>query len=109
MASRGERRMQSSCRWAGGTKRAKSGSGAEVVVDWRACQDAPDPHPPRRPDGGHLQRAWSQAAYPLALQMGFPFTLPQISPQLHAHLAFEGYQFAKDHGEGNDYNRRVLK
>jgi predicted DsbA family dithiol-disulfide isomerase len=41
--------------------------------------------------------------------MGAPIKLPQISPQPHSHLAFEGYQFAKDHGKGNDYNRRVLK
>jgi predicted DsbA family dithiol-disulfide isomerase len=69
----------------------------------------PEPHPTLRPDGEYLQRAWSQSVYPLALQMGVPITLPQISPQPHSHLAFEGYQFAKDHGKGNDYNRRVLK
>ena len=69
----------------------------------------PEPHPTLRPDGEYLQRAWSQSVYPLALQMGVPITLPQISPQPHSHLAFEGYQFAKEHGKGNDYNQRVLE
>ena len=32
-----------------------------------------------------------------------------MSPQPHTQLAFEGYQYAKDHGKGNDYNHRVLK
>jgi predicted DsbA family dithiol-disulfide isomerase len=40
--------------------------------------------------------------------MGVPITLPSVSPQPHTHLAFEGFQFAKDHGSGNDYNHRVL-
>ena len=30
-------------------------------------------------------------------------------PQPHTHLAFEGYQYAKEHGKGNQYNDRVLK
>ena len=38
-----------------------------------------------------------------------PITLPAVSPQPHTHLAFEGFQYAKEHGRGNDYNHRVLK
>jgi predicted DsbA family dithiol-disulfide isomerase len=68
----------------------------------------PEPHPTLRPEGGYLQRAWSQSVYPLARQMGVPITLPPVSPQPHTHLAFEGYQFAKDHGKSNEYNHRVL-
>jgi predicted DsbA family dithiol-disulfide isomerase len=41
--------------------------------------------------------------------MGVPITLPPVSPQPHTHLAFEGYQYAKEHGKGNDYNHRVLE
>jgi predicted DsbA family dithiol-disulfide isomerase len=40
--------------------------------------------------------------------MGVPIKLPPASPQPRTHLAFEGYQFARDHGKGNDYNHRVL-
>ena len=68
----------------------------------------PEPQPTLRPEGDYLQRAWQQSVYPLARQMGVPITLPPVSPQPHSHLAFEGYQFAKDHGKGNDYNHRVL-
>jgi predicted DsbA family dithiol-disulfide isomerase len=35
--------------------------------------------------------------------------LPPVSPQPHTHLAFEGYQYAREHGKGNDYNHRVLE
>jgi predicted DsbA family dithiol-disulfide isomerase len=69
----------------------------------------PYPNPTLRPEGDYLQRAWQQSVYPLARQMGVPITLPPASPQPHTHLAFEGYQFAKEHGKGNEYNHRVLK
>jgi predicted DsbA family dithiol-disulfide isomerase len=69
----------------------------------------PEPHPTLRPEGEYLQRAWSQSVYPLARQMGVPISLPKVSPQPHSHLAFEGYQYAKEHGKGNDYNHRVLQ
>ena len=32
-----------------------------------------------------------------------------MSPQPHTHLAFEGYQYAREHGKGNEYNHRVLE
>ena len=69
----------------------------------------PEPHPTLRPEGEYLQRAWTQSVYPLARQMGVPIVLPPVSPQPHTHLAFEGYQSAKAHGKGNEYNRRVLE
>src|SRR5262249_25693665 len=69
----------------------------------------PEPHPTLRPEGEYLQRVWQQSVYPLAQRMGVPITLAPVSPQPHTHLAFEGYQFAKEHGKGNDYNHRVLQ
>lgn len=69
----------------------------------------PHPNPTLRPEGDYLQRAWEQSVYPLARSMGVPIALPQVSPQPHTHLAFEGYQFARGRGKGNDYNHRVLK
>jgi predicted DsbA family dithiol-disulfide isomerase len=68
----------------------------------------PYPHETLRPEGDYLQRAWRQSVYPLARRIGVPITLPAVSPQPHTHLAFEGYQFAREHGRGNDYNHRVL-
>jgi predicted DsbA family dithiol-disulfide isomerase len=69
----------------------------------------PYPNPTLRPEGDYLQRAWQQSVYPIARRMGVPITLPKVSPQPHTHLAFEGYQYAKEHGRVNDYNHRVLK
>lgn len=69
----------------------------------------PEPTPTLRPDGDYLKRAWQQRVYPLAEHMGVPINMPQVSPQPHTHLAFEGFQYAKEHGKGNEYNHRVLK
>jgi len=69
----------------------------------------PEPHPTLRPEGDYLQRAWQQSVYPIARRMGVPINLPPVSPQPHTHLAFEGYQYAREHGKGNDYNHRVLE
>ncbi len=69
----------------------------------------PEPHPTLRPEGEYLQRAWHQSVYPLARRMGVEIHLPPVSPQPHTHLAWEGFQFAKEHGKGNQYNDRVLR
>ena len=69
----------------------------------------PEPQPTLRPEGDYLQRAWQQSVYPIARRMGVPIKLPKVSPQPHTHLAFEDYQYAKEHGKGNDYNHRVLQ
>src|SRR3954447_20633866 len=69
----------------------------------------PYPNETLRPEGDYLQRAWRQSVYPIARRMGVPIVLPGVSPQPHTHLAFEGYQYAKEHGKGNDYNVRVLE
>jgi predicted DsbA family dithiol-disulfide isomerase len=69
----------------------------------------PEPHPTLRPEGEYLQRAWSQSVYPLARMMDVPIVLPKVSPQPHTHLAFEGFQYAKQHGKANEYNHRVLE
>jgi predicted DsbA family dithiol-disulfide isomerase len=41
--------------------------------------------------------------------MDVEIKLPSISPQPYTHLAFEGYQYAKEHGLANQYNDRVLR
>jgi predicted DsbA family dithiol-disulfide isomerase len=69
----------------------------------------PYPNETLRPEGDYLQRAWRQSVYPIARSMGVPIKLPTVSPQPHTHLAFEGYQYAREHGKGNDYNHRVLE
>ena len=68
----------------------------------------PEPHETLRPEGDYLRRAWRQSVYPIARSMEVPIQLPPVSPQPHTRLAFEGYQFAREHGKGNEYNHRVL-
>jgi predicted DsbA family dithiol-disulfide isomerase len=81
--------------------------GKDVEVEWMPFELRPEPHPTLRPEGDYLQRAWSQSVYPIARRMGVPINLPPVSPQPHTHLAFEGFQYAKEHGKGNEYNHRV--
>ena len=69
----------------------------------------PEPHETLRPEGGYLQRAWQQSVYPLARRLGVPITLPPVSPQPHTHLAWEGFQFARERSKGTEYNHRVLE
>jgi hypothetical protein len=72
--------------------------GKDVEVEWMPFELRPEPHPTLRPEGDYLPRAWQQSVYPIARRMGVPITLPPVSPQPHTHLAFEGYQYARDHG-----------
>ncbi len=78
-------------------------------MEWLPFELRPEPQPTLRPEGEYLQRAWQQSVYPLARRLGVPISLPPVSPQPHTHLAFEGYQFAREHGRGNAYNHRVLE
>jgi predicted DsbA family dithiol-disulfide isomerase len=68
----------------------------------------PYPNETLRPEGDYLQRAWQQSVYPIARRMGVPIKMPTVSPQPHTHLAFEGYQYAREQGRGNEYNHHVL-
>src|SRR3954453_19152818 len=83
--------------------------GKDVEVEWMPFELRPYPNPTLRPEGEYLQQAWSRSVYPLARSMGVPIVLPQVSPQPHTHLAFEGYQYARERGKGNDYTLRVLE
>ena len=68
----------------------------------------PYPAETLRPEGDYLQRAWRQSVYPIARRMAVPISLPAVSPQPHTHLAFEGFQYAREHGKGPEYNHRIL-
>ena len=83
--------------------------GKDVEVEWMPFELRPEPHETLRPEGDYLQRAWRQSVYPTARRMGVPIKLPAVSPQPHSHLAFEGFQYAREHGRGSEYNHRVLE
>jgi len=82
--------------------------GKDVDVEWMPFELRPYPNETLRPEGNYLQRAWTNSVDPIARQMGVPIKLPTVSPQPHTHLAFEGFQYAKERGKGNEYNHRVL-
>jgi predicted DsbA family dithiol-disulfide isomerase len=84
-------------------------AGKDAEVEWLPFELRPYPQPTLRPEGEYLQRAWSQSVYPLAERMGVAISLPSVSPQPHTHLAFEGFQFAKEQGKANEYNHRLLQ
>jgi predicted DsbA family dithiol-disulfide isomerase len=69
----------------------------------------PYPNPTLKPEGDYLQNGWKQNVYPTAERFGVKIVLPRVSPQPYTHLAFEGFQFAKENGKGNEYNHRILK
>ena len=83
--------------------------GRDVTVEWTPFELRPQPAPTLRPEGEYLRTAWAQSVYPLARRMGVPIVLPRVSPQPHTHLAFEGFQFARGHGKGNEYTDRMFR
>lgn len=83
--------------------------GKDVSLEWMPFELRPEPNATLRPEGDYLQRAWAQSVYPMAEQMGVRIVLPKVSPQPHTHLAFEGYQYAKSHGKGDEYNDRMFR
>ncbi|MFL0361642.1 DsbA family protein [Pseudobacillus sp. 179-B 2D1 NHS] len=83
--------------------------GKDVEVEWMPFELRPYPNETLKPEGDYLQSTWKQSVYPLAERMGIAIVLPSISPQPYTHLAFEGYQYAKEKGKGNEYNDRMLR
>lgn len=83
-------------------------SGRDVRIEWMPFELRPHPTPTLRPEDEYLQTVWPRSVYPLAARHGVPIRLPSVSPQPHTALAWEGYQFAREHGRGGEYNDRVL-
>jgi predicted DsbA family dithiol-disulfide isomerase len=84
-------------------------NGKDVELEWWPFELRPEPQPTLRPEGDYLQQAWNKSVYPLARMLGVEIRLPPVSPQPHTHLAWEGFQFAREHGAGTPYNHRVLE
>lgn len=81
----------------------------DVVIEWMPFELRPYPEPTLKPEDEYLPRVWQQSVYPLAEAMGISIQLPSISPQPYTHIAFEGYQFAKNYDRAEAYNERMLK
>ncbi len=67
-----------------------------------------DTQPSLRPDREYLERVWRHSIYPMAERLGIRIKLPNISPQPHTGLAFEGYQYALSQRQGPAYTHRMF-
>jgi predicted DsbA family dithiol-disulfide isomerase len=83
--------------------------GRDVEVEWLPFELRPAPQVTLRPEEDYLQRTWLLSVYPTAKKMGVPIVLPRISPQPHTAPAWEGFQYAAQHGKANDFYRRVQR
>lgn len=83
--------------------------GKDVEIEWMPFELRPYPNETLKPEGEYLQNTWKNSVYPSAEKYGVKIVLPKVSPQPHTHLAFEGYQYAKRKGKGNEYNDRILR
>ncbi|MGE8206397.1 DsbA family oxidoreductase [Heyndrickxia sp. NPDC080065] len=81
----------------------------DVEVEWMPFELRPSPYskidPWKEPD---KLRSWDSFILPTAKKLGVDMRLPHVSPHPYTHLAFEGYQFAKEHGKGNEFHHRVF-
>jgi predicted DsbA family dithiol-disulfide isomerase len=78
------------------------------TIEWMPFELRPAPHPTLRPEGEYLERVWRESVYPMAERLDIHIVLPRISPQPHTGLAFEGYQYAMDQGQGPTYTHRMF-
>lgn len=83
--------------------------GKDVELEWMPFELRPYPNKTLKPEEHYLQSTWKQSVYPMAERMGVEIVLPDVSPQPYTHLAFEGYQYAKEQGKGNEYNDHMLR
>jgi predicted DsbA family dithiol-disulfide isomerase len=83
--------------------------GKDVEVEWMPYELRPYPNETLKPEEDYLQSTWKQSVYPMAERMGIDIVLPNISPQPYTHLAFQGFQYAKEQGQGNEYNDCLLR
>ncbi len=83
--------------------------GRDVEVVWQPFELRPEPTPTLRPEDDYLQSTWREVVYPIAERLGVPIVLPNVSPQPYSRLAFEGYQFAAEHGLGQRWTERMFR
>ncbi|EJV55602.1 hypothetical protein S3E15_01855 [Bacillus mycoides] len=79
----------------------------DVEVEWMPFELRPSPSPKIDPrTQPRVMEAWNSFIYPTAKKLGLEIKLPHF--RSYTHLAFEGYQFAKEHGKGNEFHHRVF-
>ncbi|SFQ92247.1 Predicted dithiol-disulfide isomerase, DsbA family [Bacillus mycoides] len=79
----------------------------DVEVEWMPFELRPSPSPKIDPrTQPRVMEAWNSFIYPTAKKLRLEIKLPHL--RSYTHLAFEGYQFAKEHGKGNEFHHRVF-
>lgn len=81
----------------------------DVEIEWMPFELRPHPTPTLRPEDEYLPAVWARSVYPMARRMNVDITLPTVSPQPYTRLAFEGYQYAAEHGRAAEYTPRMLR
>lgn len=81
----------------------------DIQVEWKPFELRPYPTPTLKPEDEYLPRVWRQSVYPMAAQLGVAIKLPSISPQPYTNLAFEGFQYAREQGKGEEYTNRMFE
>ncbi|HEY2494904.1 MAG TPA: DsbA family oxidoreductase [Paenibacillus sp.] len=81
----------------------------DVEIEWMPFELRPSPYSKIDPwqDPDKLS-SWDAFILPTAKRLGVDMRLPHVSPHPYTHLAFEGHQFAKEHGKGNEFHHRVF-
>ncbi|MCG7406141.1 DsbA family oxidoreductase [Paenibacillus sp. ACRRX] len=81
----------------------------DVEVEWMPFELRRSPQPKidpwQEPD---KLSSWDSYILPTAKKLGIEMRLPRLSPHPYTHLAFEGCQFAKERGKGNEFHHRVF-
>jgi predicted DsbA family dithiol-disulfide isomerase len=68
----------------------------KLIIDYRAFELRPAPHPTLEPRGEYLLTAWSRSVYPMAERYGMPIKLPSVQP--YSSLAFQMTEYAREQG-----------
>jgi predicted DsbA family dithiol-disulfide isomerase len=80
-----------------------------VEIEYCPFELRPYPTPTLRPEGDYMTNDWKVRVFPIARMLDIPIVKPPFSPQPYTHLAFEGYQYAKEHGKAKAYNSRMYE
>ncbi|EON74307.1 DsbA family oxidoreductase [Lysinibacillus sphaericus] len=81
----------------------------DVEVEWMPFELRPTPFPKIDPwKEPEKLGSWDSFILPTAKKLGIEMRLPRVSPHPYTHVAFEGYQFAKEQGKGNEFHHRVF-
>ncbi|MGN4127151.1 DsbA family oxidoreductase [Lysinibacillus sphaericus] len=81
----------------------------DVEVEWMPFELRPTPYPKIDPwKEPEKLGSWDSFILPTAKKLGIEMRLPRVSPHPYTHVAFEGYQFAKEQGKGNEFHHRVF-